>query len=898
MSITQEKAVSEFFRSYDLDYIKKNCQSKRQPFPHQQQALEKLSQWFKGDFQKKGGLLVLPTGGGKTLTSIRFLCQNPLSNDYKILWLAHTHHLLEQAINEFGNTSLSIEEQIKKGFEVSNINSATKKELNVRLVSGATGHFPVHKISKTDDVVISTLQTISKAYKLRHESLEEFLKSSNGKLFIVFDEAHHAPAPTYRRLITSLQERFPEAVVLGLTATPTYADESKIGWFEKLFPQKVLYQVKFQTLQASGILAKPNFEYIKTDIKVPFPEEEYREWIDTYAPDLPSQIITYLAENRERNSLIVDAYVKDKDRYGKTIIFADKWTQCEFICDLLVRHGIRADAIYTHVSSLARAPEERNKGNKTRNAQVLERFKNNELDVLVNIKMATEGTDVPDVKTVFITRETKSKITLTQMVGRALRGKKSGGTEEAFIVCFKDEWDKQINWADIELEVGDADDTESKRQQYPLKLISVNLLRKLVEQIEQGKSTASEPFMKLMPLGWYMIEFEAAYKPEETLEGEIGANNGYCDAETFKEILMVYEDEIDAYEQLINFLLNQDLEEFEDPAINFDEKEEFLSEIYQQYFAECSIIEEKSRLRNIFNLVRHLAQKKQKPIFFQFEERDNHDFDTLAERIIDQRLDLMDTDTELTIEYSRSDRCWEAICGTFDNFSSQFDLCKNRIIRARRHSISHSNFRPQQGSSINPDKSEAIPDREPDQATKEQMLKRDGYRCLACGEETKRKLEADHIRAHYYGGCNELSNLQTLCRKCNGIKSVKELIFFNNHRSSLKQARGEFDYKKLGIPTEYDARDLDEWKRFLTRAINFYYGCAAVADVQIFARGEGLYNWKIELYKGNPLSLIEPFGEALLKDIQSVRRNSGVAAPVNLSFITSDEEPLIFGQRN
>lgn len=897
MSITQEKAVSEFFRSYNLDYIKKNCQSKRQPFPHQQQALEKLSQWFKGNFERKGGLLVLPTGGGKTLTSVRFLCQSPLSNDYKILWLAHTHHLLEQAINEFGDTSLDPEQQIKKGFEVSNINSLTKKELNVRLVSGATGHFPVHRILKTDDIVISTLQTISKAYNSRHESLEEFLKSSNGKLFIVFDEAHHAPAPTYRRLITSLQERFPESVVLGLTATPTYADERKIGWFEKLFPQKVLYQVKFQTLQASGILAKPNFEYIKTDIKVPFPEEEYKNWVDTYAPDLPSQIIAYLADNRERNSFIVDAYVKNKDKYGKTIIFADKWTQCEFICDLLMRHGIKADAIYTHVSSLGRTPEERNKSNKTRNARVLEKFKNNELDVLVNIKMATEGTDVPDVKTVFITRETKSKITLTQMVGRALRGTKSGGTDEAFIVCFKDEWDKQINWADIELEAGDADDSESKRQPYPFKIVSIELLRRLVEQIEQGKSMASEPFMKLMPLGWYKIEFEAAYKPDEITVDEQNNlnNNSSYDTETFTEVLMVYEDEEEAYIKLIDAFLSEDLEDFEDPAIDFDGKREFLSEIYQRYFGECSITEQKSRLRNIFNLVRHLAQKRQKPPFSLFEERNDHDLDLLAERVIDQRLDLLDIDRELEIEYSNPSRYWEAIYRTFDNFSSQFDFCKNRVVRAKRHSISHQNFRPQEGSPVNLDKNEVLPDREPDQATKEQMLKRDGYRCLACGEETKRKLEADHIRAHYYGGCNELNNLQTLCKKCNGIKSVEELIFFNNHKTLLKQAKGEFDYKRLGIPREYEARDLDEWKRFLTRAINFYYGCAAVADVQIFARGEGLYNWKIELYKGNTPSLIEPFGEALLKDIQSVRRNSGVAAPVNLSFITSDEEPLVFG---
>ncbi len=53
--------------------------------------------------------------------------------------------------------------------------------------------------------------------------------------------------------------------------------------------------------------------------------------------------------------------------------------------------------------------------------------------MLINIKILTEGTDIPDVQTVFITRETKSDILLTQMIGRALRGPRMGGTEKAYI---------------------------------------------------------------------------------------------------------------------------------------------------------------------------------------------------------------------------------------------------------------------------------------------------------------------------------------------------------------------------------------------------------------------------------------------------------------------------------
>jgi superfamily II DNA or RNA helicase len=52
--------------------------------------------------------------------------------------------------------------------------------------------------------------------------------------------------------------------------------------------------------------------------------------------------------------------------------------------------------------------------------------------------MLTEGVDIPDVKTVFLTRQTTSSILLTQMIGRALRGEKAGGINKdvANIVMF------------------------------------------------------------------------------------------------------------------------------------------------------------------------------------------------------------------------------------------------------------------------------------------------------------------------------------------------------------------------------------------------------------------------------------------------------------------------------
>lgn len=54
--------------------------------------------------------------------------------------------------------------------------------------------------------------------------------------------------------------------------------------------------------------------------------------------------------------------------------------------------------------------------------------------------MLNEGVDLPDAKTAFLARPTKNRILLKQMVGRVLRGTPAGGTAEAHVVDFRDDW--------------------------------------------------------------------------------------------------------------------------------------------------------------------------------------------------------------------------------------------------------------------------------------------------------------------------------------------------------------------------------------------------------------------------------------------------------------------------
>ena len=79
---------------------------------------------------------------------------------------------------------------------------------------------------------------------------------------MVIDEAHHAPASEYRKLIQTMQESGGNFRLLGLTATPFRTAEKEQGLLNKLFPDDILFKIDLRTLIEQGILSKPIFHPI------------------------------------------------------------------------------------------------------------------------------------------------------------------------------------------------------------------------------------------------------------------------------------------------------------------------------------------------------------------------------------------------------------------------------------------------------------------------------------------------------------------------------------------------------------------------------------------------------------------------------------------------------------
>lgn len=71
--------------------------------PHQSEAVKAMTKYFKlkKDIPDRSGIVVMPTGSGKTYTAVTWLLKDAVSKGYKVIWLVHRQELIEQTFNEF-----------------------------------------------------------------------------------------------------------------------------------------------------------------------------------------------------------------------------------------------------------------------------------------------------------------------------------------------------------------------------------------------------------------------------------------------------------------------------------------------------------------------------------------------------------------------------------------------------------------------------------------------------------------------------------------------------------------------------------------------------------------------------------------------------------------------------
>ena len=371
---------------------------------HQLEAQIGLDRLLKARQATPAGVVVLPTGSGKTETAVTWLLEQ-MERDptLRVLWVANQQELLQQAATRFEQWARCRPRGFLRVGRVMHSNS-----------------YPVSLLASKDlDVAFVTIQSLAADLaKRRNSYLDAFLCRPT---IVVVDEAHHAGAPTYSKFFERLQGHKVKAVV-GLTATPYPSSILAQQRFRANFPVTV-HQAMPEELIVARILARPVLHTVSTSFQIEMTDKELRR---AESSDLPSSVLSRL-DAAARNELVANHYVNNRALWGKTLLYATSIANANHIHSLLREERANVKVLHSAIE------EDR--------SDVISWFRRAKGEaVLVSVGMLTEGVDLPDARTAFLSRPTTSRVLLKQMIGRVLRGPLAGGEAEANIVYFSDMW--------------------------------------------------------------------------------------------------------------------------------------------------------------------------------------------------------------------------------------------------------------------------------------------------------------------------------------------------------------------------------------------------------------------------------------------------------------------------
>lgn len=248
--------------------------------------------------------------------------------------------------------------------------------------------------SHGEDVVSATVQTLGRARRL-----EKFRPGDFDT--VITDEAHHALAPSYRKIVDYLQPR----LHVGFTATPRRGDDRGL---EDVF-EDIVFSRDLKWGIMHGWLADIDARrvYVDWNTKV----------IHKVRGDFNNHDLEFEVNKPHTNEQIAAAYQEFAE--GQTLVFATSVKHAYALSELIPRSAVVDGKM---------AKEDR--------AAVLEAFRSGEIECLLNYGVFTEGTDLPMIQTVLLARPTQNPSLYAQMVGRGLRlDPEHGKTSVRLIDC-------------------------------------------------------------------------------------------------------------------------------------------------------------------------------------------------------------------------------------------------------------------------------------------------------------------------------------------------------------------------------------------------------------------------------------------------------------------------------
>lgn len=317
-------------------------------------------------------LYVLPTGGGKTYT-YSYIAEHAGAKGNSVLILEHRKELIRQA--SLSLATLGVRHQIiAPPSKIAGVRSAHIERIG----------WPA--IERDSHVAIASVQTLGR----RMDWLAEFRPR-----LVIIDEAHHAVAGTWARII----EACPEARLLGVTATPVRTDGQGLGVQAGGVFQAMVLGPSMRELIEQGALVPPRVVAPPTQLDL--------SDVHTRGGDYDASELTVALDKPTITGDAVEHY--RRLAAGKpAIVFCASIKHAEHVAEEFRRAGFRFYAIHGEMDD-------------TERDRLIYGLADGSVQGLVSMDVISEGTDIPVAEVAILLRPTKSEGLFLQQVGRVLR---------------------------------------------------------------------------------------------------------------------------------------------------------------------------------------------------------------------------------------------------------------------------------------------------------------------------------------------------------------------------------------------------------------------------------------------------------------------------------------------
>jgi len=334
--------------------------------PYQQEAADAV--WAAWQAGHRHALVSLPTGTGKTEVAVDLIRRmQERDPSGRVLFLTHRRELAAQ----------------------------TADRIRLRLPHWA-GHVGIVMGGQCEDdrrIVVATVQSLV-GHTDAPLALLRRLQCSGTFGFLTIDECHHAMAKGYRDVVEALERSTPALRHLGLTATPVRHDQNDLS---KMYT--LAYYRSIRWAVDSGYLVSPEGIRVNTDLNLASVRCQSGDFVD--------EALGAMLNSPAFNDMLVKLY-REFLAGLPTLIFCATVKHAEAVREEFRQAGISAGLI------VGTTPDDRRR-------ETIAAFVRQQMSVIVNVGVFTEGIDIPCAEGLIMARPTKSPVLYTQIVGRVLR---------------------------------------------------------------------------------------------------------------------------------------------------------------------------------------------------------------------------------------------------------------------------------------------------------------------------------------------------------------------------------------------------------------------------------------------------------------------------------------------